>query len=148
MRPDNEQLERLVNDAVRGTSQRTAPATLERRVMKAIEQRSAEPWWRKDFARWPAFVRVGFLIAGAGLAYLAFSAPLWLWESSRDALPAELTFVQMMAQVVRVVIDRLPSVFVYSALAALAMLYGTLFGVGAIAYRSLFGRPRRGEASS
>lgn len=142
MRLDNEQLERVVNDAVRSTSLRTAPASLERRVMKAIEQRAAEPWWRKDFARWPAWVRIGFLIAGAGLVYLAFSAPLWLWESSRGALPAELTFMQMMAQTVRVIVDHLPSVFVYSALAALAMLYGTLFGVGAIAYRSLFGRPR------
>ena len=141
MKRDHEHLERLINEAVRGVPQRTAPAKLEDRVLSALEGRAREPWWRKDFARWPVVARIAFLIASAGLVYLVLGAPLWLWESSRASLPAEISLVQTLAQTVRIVVQHLPSVFVYSALAALVMLYGTLFGVGAVAYRSLFGRP-------
>lgn len=139
MTPSEAQLERLIAEAVRGAGRRTAPASLEARVLNAIERRSSLPWWRRDFARWPAVARLAFVIGAAGLAYLALGAPLWLWESSRAALPAEISWMQVLAETVRVIIDHLPSVFVYSALAALVLLYGTLFGVGAIAYRTLFG---------
>lgn len=139
MTRSEEQLERLISEVVRGAGRRTAPATLEARVLKAIERRSALPWWRRDFGRWPAFVRLAFVIASPALAYLALGAPLWLWKSSRAALPAEFSLVQALVETVRVIIDHLPSVFVYGALAALALLYGALFGVGAIAYRTLFG---------
>jgi hypothetical protein len=61
-----------------------------------------------------------------------------LLESSRGALPAEISWLQSLMQIVRVVISHLPSVFVFGGLAALVMLYATLFGVGAVAYRTLF----------
>ncbi|HEX2492566.1 MAG TPA: hypothetical protein VHK24_02235, partial [Steroidobacter sp.] len=131
MKRDDDQLERLITNAVRGTPHRSAPATLERRILNALDRRSTEPWWRKEFARWPPLARMAFLVACAGLAYVALAAPLWLWESSRDALPTEVSLLQTLALTVRVIVKHLPSVLVYSALAALVALYGVLFGVGA-----------------
>jgi hypothetical protein len=107
-------------------------------VLTAVSRRSSQSWWRKDFAHWPVLARLAFVGAGAGLLYLTLGAPLWLWESSRSALPAEISWLQSLMQIVRVVVDHLPSVFVFGGLAALVMLYATLFGVGAVAYRTLF----------
>lgn len=143
MKCNDEHLERLVAAALRGTAPRTAPPSLERRVLRAIENRAARPWWREEFGRWPALARAAFLIASAGLVYLALGAPLWLWESSRAGLPAELSLLQTLMQTPRVIVEHLPSVLVYSAIAALVMLYATLFGVGAIAYRSLLERSEK-----
>jgi hypothetical protein len=138
MRRDPEQLERLISHALRNAPPKAAPASLERRVLQALSRRSSESWWRKDFAQWPVLARLAFFGAGAGLLYLTLGAPLWLLESSRGALPAEISWLQSLMQIVRVVISHLPSVFVFGGLAALVMLYATLFGVGAVAYRTLF----------
>jgi hypothetical protein len=138
MRRDPEQLERLITHALRNAPPKAAPASLERRVLGALSQRSSQSWWRKDFGQWPVLARLAFVGAGAGLLYLTLGAPLWLWESSRGALPAEISWLQSLMQLFRVVVDHLPSVFVFGALAALVMLYATLFGVGAVAYRTLF----------
>ena len=138
MRRDPEHLERLISHALRNAPPKAAPTNLERRVLGALSRRSSQSWWRKDFAQWPVLARLAFVGAGAGLLYLTLGAPLWLWESSRSALPAEISWLQSLMQIFRVVVDHLPSVFVFGALAALVMLYATLFGVGAVAYRTLF----------
>ena len=78
-----------------------------------------------------------FTAQTTGLSSLC-SAVTTAWESSRSSLPAEISWVQSLMQIFRVVFDHLPSVFVFGGLAALVMLYATLFGVGAVAYRTLF----------
>ena len=48
--------------------------------------------------------------------------------------------MQTLAQIPRLVVKHLPSLLVFGGLALLALLYAALFGLGAVAYRSLFTR--------
>ena len=82
-----ESLERLIDAAARGVPRRSAPPTLEERVLRAIDARAATPWWRKDFGHWPALARLLFVAAAVGVIALVLGAPSWIWESSREALP-------------------------------------------------------------
>ena len=152
MRPspeDEQKLEHLVHRALRELPSRRAPRSLEQRVQAEISRRAALPWWRKSFVHWPILVRASFLLFCAALARLAVSGSGWRvpgvvssefkttfaqqfsWmESGLAVLHAISGFIDIMSR-------NIPSLWLYVGLAFFAMVYATLFGLGAVAYKAL-----------
>ena len=145
-----DELERLIHRELRALPARRAPRTLESRVLAALEQRTALPWYRQGWSYWPATVRAAFLATGTGLggtviaAYYRFSqgtagAALTQEVDSRFAI-----FRQLLAAGNWVVnfaghlLAGIPPLWLYGGLATVAAFYVTFFGLGAVAYRTLY----------
>jgi hypothetical protein len=137
-------LEATVDAALCELPLRSAPPGLELRVLEELSRRAALPWWRRSFASWPQFARVGFLLLClllVGLAFLggvwtmqnlgSFGAPSMPWARHLFALAG---VAGELASLVRIV----PPRWVYEGLAASIALYGALFGLGIAAYRTLY----------
>lgn len=138
-----DELERLVDRALRQQPLRHAPSSLEARVLAAIEQRATASWWHKSFAHWPHAARAAYLVASAGCVYLGLRAAVWLLASFHSAkvtftLPPEVTWIHTMLAAIGVVVRDMPSLWIYGGLAALAAMYATVFGISATAYRTLY----------
>jgi hypothetical protein len=139
--PDRDRrLADLIDQAVRDIPHRSAPASLERRVLADLRRRAGAPWWRKDFLHWPVAARLLFLIASAGLIRLVLGAPAWMRGSSLVDMPPEISWIQTTTQALSLAAHHLPSLLVYGGAALVVTLYVTFFGLSAIAYRSVFGR--------
>jgi hypothetical protein len=135
--PDRDRrLHDLIDQAVRAIPPRSAPASLERRVLAELERRAAAPWWRKDFLQWPVAARLFFLIASAGLIRLVVGAPGWMRQSSLVEMPPELSWIQTTAEAISLAAHHLPSLLVYCGAALVVSLYVTFFGLSAIAWRA------------
>lgn len=142
--------EELVDQALHDLPLRRAPATLELRVVQALQQRRASPWWRSGFGSWPVGARVAFyLLCSVTVALTALTGPLThaasLWQS---ASAATLTWLQPLIAPAATVIDLaaallrlIPANWWYGALAFAGVFYAALFGLGAAAYRTLYFRP-------
>jgi hypothetical protein len=142
MTPQDEQkLEQLVHQALRDLPARRAPRTLEMRVLAAIEQQAALPWWRKSFQHWPVPVRIAFVFVSAaivaGLYRVVGGAETSLFPQFRwvDTLVSLGTSVVDFSQAV---LRSIPPLWLYGGLAFVATLYAALFGLGAAAYRALY----------
>lgn len=138
-----EQLERFVHQALRDQPLQRAPGDLENKVMAAIAQRAATPWWRSSFAHWPIAARVLFLVASAVLVKLALDAAADVIgpidPTARGmALFAELTWIRALFVTIGAVLRSLPSWWLYGGVTVLGVLYLMLFGVSAAAYRTLY----------
>jgi len=143
-----ERVERLLSRELRALPPRSAPRTLESRVFSELARRAARPWWQRSFADWPMGPRVAFVlicIALVGATFLggvsAFvgvrslsevGALLLVWM--QPALVIMASVGGLAALLVRVI----PPFWFYAGLAVGAMLYVTLFGLGAAAYRMLY----------
>lgn len=66
-------LEKPIHQLLRNLPDRTAPATLEGRVMATITARQSLAWWKRPLTQWPAFWRGLFLIVSVfiGIAGVA-----------------------------------------------------------------------------
>lgn len=138
-----EQLERFADKVLRDQPMQRAPSDLESKVMAAIAQRAATPWWRSSFAQWPRAARVLFLIASAVFVKLGLDAAALVIEpldpaARSAALFAELTWIHALFVSVGAVVRSLPSWWIYCGLTVLGALYLMLFGVSAAAYRTLY----------
>ncbi len=154
---NNEKLERLIHQTLRELPPRTAPRSLEARVMAEIERRLALPWWRKSFTHWPVAARAGFILLSAGVVKLALMAAVWVLASLnpqqyRDAFLAQFAWVEHAMAVVsattgffEIVLRNIPPLWLYGSLAFVAAVYVALFGLGAAAYRAL--HPARSSTS-
>ncbi len=147
------ELERRVGRALRELALRRAPPSLESRVLEELGRRAALPWWRRSFATWPHLARSGFAVtcgsiaaallaatwpwahggASAGAGVLSAGSLLWL-PGVRSALTLLDVGRELNASLLRVV----PLEWLYGAMAAGAILYVALFGLGAAAYRTLY----------
>jgi len=142
--PDH--LERLIGTAVRGLPPRRAPRTLESQVLAEIERRLAQPWWRMSYAHWPAPVRLLFLIACAALIALVVRASGWVISDVQSgALAGSLPNIAPAATSVSATLAAassvariIPPLWIYCGLGLVAVMYTTLFGIGAAAYRTLY----------
>ncbi|HWK73014.1 MAG TPA: hypothetical protein VNQ81_01995 [Povalibacter sp.] len=142
--PDS--LERLIGTAVRGLPPRRAPHTLETQVLAEIERRLALPWWRMSYAHWPAPVRLLFLIACAALIALVIRASGWVISDVQsgalaNSLPSIAPAATSMSATIAVassVARIIPPLWIYCGLGLVAVMYTTLFGIGATAYRTLY----------
>lgn len=138
-----QQLERLVDRALRDQPLQRAPAGFEARVMAEIARREAAPWWQRSFADWPALARLAFLIASAGFAALLLKATSLvvtpLDPAARSAaLFADVAWIPALFGTIGSLLRELPSLWIYGGLTVIAALYLTLFGVSAAAYRTLY----------
>ena len=143
--PDPQSLERLTATVLRDLPSRRAPASLEARVMAELERRATQPWWRLSYRDWPLFVRLLFIAACVGLGSIAVRATEWLFGRSASTLsgieselaPAAVS-LKATASTFSFIAHSIPSLWIYSALAIIAVMYVALFGIGAAAYRTLY----------
>lgn len=149
-RPTPEALEQQIHQTLRTLPPRRAPASLEGRVLAAIAQREARPWWQKQFAHWPVGVRLGFLVlatavavGAVGLSIPAASGVGLEALSSRvqpliDTLASLRVALTAVGEVAGALLPDLSTPWLYAIGAAFVALYLTLFGLGATAYRLLW----------
>ena len=155
MKNTDDDLERTLGRMLDGLPLRRAPASLEARVFGELARRAALPWWRLSFSHWPLPARAAFLLICAVLIWLALHegaatvagvrslhdsgalSPSWVHEAA--VLVA--TTGSLFAALVRAV----PPAWAYAGIAAGAMLYAMLFGLGAAMYRTLYLQPHNGR---
>lgn len=158
--PENQrQLEAWVDATVRGLPPRSAPASLEARVLAAIAARQSLPWWRQSFVHWPVAIRVVFLLLtvalGAATVWVFFrtggatpmatagdvlSAPVAWWQETHSALRSLVALVARS-------LSPTAQLWIYGALAIVGLCYATVIGAGAMAYRFFWRSERRAAVS-
>lgn len=154
---DEQRLQRLMERTLRNLPSRPAPRALQERVLRELERRAARPWWRQDFAHWPPLARAAFVVICVALIGLAVMGGDWtttshslqslyqpgapLISSARRALAVAAAARELTT----LVVTAIPPAWLYMALAAGAMLYAVLFGLGAAAYRALYLTPVNGK---
>ncbi len=127
-----------------------------RGVFGEIARRAALPWWRRSFTHWPAPARaafalvcaalVGVTILGGASAFAGLRAPVRIRRPHRSTGPARSgcswpragNLIALLARVV-------PASRLYEGVAACAVLYAILFGLGAALYRTLYLQPLNGR---
>lgn len=137
-----DRLEQFVDGVLRDQPLLRAPQELEQRVLAQIALRNSLPWWRKSFSHWPGPARLAFLVVCAALVGAAFQAAGWVIAPIGSAartlhVPPEITLVRTVFTALSTVVHSVPSVWIYGGMAVLAILYATLFGIGAAAYRTI-----------
>jgi hypothetical protein len=149
-----DRLERLLHGALRGLPAQRAPLTLESRVLEAVARRASQPWWRRSFGHWPTPARVGFVAACLTLVGAFLLSGTWM-TSTVPSLPASgapsllarqvAIIAGMVGNLAASLMDLIPPTWLYVGLAAGALLYAFLFGLGAAAYRLLYLKPLNGR---
>lgn len=142
----NDDLERRLDRTLRALPLRRAPAALESRVLAELERRAALPWWRRRFDLWPLHARALFVALCGGLAGAIFLGGAVAVDRIL-ALPWTHPALRIMDSTAHLVVlaaryslaahYALPA-WVYGAIAICAVLYGILFGLGAVVYRSVY----------
>lgn len=150
MKRSPEDLEKLIHQTLRSLPAHRAPRSLESRVLAAIEARASLPWWRQSFTQWPVAARVAFFVGSAGVAKLMLMAIVWAmagFDSTQyaTAFSSQFAWIENAAAVVTAIFDfcamlyrSIPPLWLYGGLAFVAVMYTTLFGLGAAAYRTLY----------
>ena len=141
-------LEAFVGQLARNQPLRRAPASLEQRVLAQLDtQHAIAPWWRQGFSHWPLSARALFLLASIGFVRLAIAA-VWVGTSflgSREITGDALSWVQVGTRLAAVIesvgfflLHAIPPTWLYGAAAAGLVSYILLFGLGTVAYRTLY----------
>jgi hypothetical protein len=134
-----QQLERLIDKALRDQPLRRAPLDLQSKVMAEIARRATAPWWQGSFSGWPVAARLLFIVGSAALIALVLKASsLILTPIKPSALLGEVAWIPSLFVTMGTVVRDLPSLWIYVGVAILGALYLTLFGVSAAAYRTLY----------
>jgi len=149
---DSEQkLERALTEALKGLPLRRAPSTLELRVVDELERRAALPWWRVSFTHWPVAPRVAFVAVCIALVAATILGGVFAFAGNRSfdqaaalvlswAQPC-LAVMSSAGGVAALLVRVIPPLWLYGGVALGVVLYVTLFGLGAAAYRTLYLRP-------
>lgn len=150
--PEQDRLERLLGDTMRGLAAKPAPHTLESRVLGELARRAAQPWWRRSFGHWPAFARVGWMTACGVLIGITLLGGPWTAVLNSVQGAATGSWIRQAAAMTGTVgnlaasfADAVPAAWLLPGLAAIALLYAFLFGLGAAAYRLLYLQPHDGR---
>jgi hypothetical protein len=145
-----EELEKFVHQQLRGLPARRAPNSLESRVLAAIEQQAAIPWYHKSWSYWPTAIRTAFLVFAtavtSGVIAAFYSGFNGVSTSAVVAQAGErFSFFTKLYHVVTWIADvssqlvaTIPPLWLYGGMATIAVLYATFFGLGAAAYRTLY----------
>lgn len=139
--------EKTVNRILRDLPDRSAPASLEARVFGELQRRHAA-LWQRGFTYWPLAMRIAFVAICGVLVTLTLldipwpAAGLQRVEAIGDwssfwASPA-VTAITLLGQLAARIVDAVPPAWLYGLMAVGALLYATLFGLGAVAYRALY----------
>jgi hypothetical protein len=163
-----QRLERLIQRALSELPQRRAPASLERRVIEAIEGRTGDASrqgssWRESvhrggFASWPLTARAALIaccLASAivvflGLKELVTRIGLIAADPSiagrllalRHAGEAAAAFGALPARLIRAI----PPDWLLGGVLATAVVYAVLFALVAIGYSTLYAQPERSRS--
>jgi hypothetical protein len=156
---DQARLERLIGDGLSAQPPRRAPQTLQVRVWAELERRAALPWWHRSFRHWPISMRILFVLTALGVVWLVLSANAWsqaTHAANQLAAPVsgELTWFQHVGAVLallgslctdaaQALLQRIPGVWLYGAIAVLIAMYTMLAGIGVAAYRTMERAPSR-----
>ena len=152
--PQEDRLERLLAGTVYELAERRAPHTLESRVLGELARRAAQPWWRRSFGHWPAFARVGFVVICGALAAMVLLGGSWMaatigWFQDTGAVSSWVRQAAagagVLGNLAAPLANTAPPTWLLLGLAAAALLYAFLFGLGAAAYRLLYLQPLIGR---
>lgn len=147
------ELEQFIHATLRSLPDRKAPGTLEARVLAALEHQAVIAWWHRGWAYWPAAVRAGFLAvataASGGMIFAVYAmfagldtAAVMTEASDRFSGVIQLFAVlEWIFELGRSVVASIPPLWFYGGLAVVGVLYAALFGLGAVAYRTLYRTP-------
>ena len=148
-------LEQLLDRTLRPLPLRRAPPALQSRVLEELQRRAALPWWRRSFAHWPSTARAVFVLVCLALIAMMFLGGNWTADSVRSlhasgALspspgPQVLAVMMAAGELATLLARAVPPAWIYAGLAAGAVLYAALFGLGAAAYRTLYLSPAKGR---
>ena len=153
MNPEYEkQLEAEINRQLKGLPPLVAPATLIARVLTAIENRVALPWYRQSWPMWPMALRaVSLLILLSVFGALCFAG--WKVSQAQSVLTAMHTMAGWFSGVsvvwntlnalggaVIVVAKHLGTGFIIACFVAAALGYGLFVGLGTFYVRLAFAR--------
>jgi hypothetical protein len=153
MSDNPEKLEQIVDRLVRSQPLRRAPAGLEARVLARIAARESSgaerAWWRTGFAHWPVAARIAFLILACAVVPFVVSglvSVLTMAHSGEVPLVGPVMFrlrtvaeaASATASLVELVARSVPPSWIYGAATCALGLYALLFGLGTVAYRSLY----------
>jgi hypothetical protein len=150
MKPSPEQLEQMIHRTLKSLPNRPAPRSLESRVLAAIEARASLPWWKQSFSHWPLAARGVFLVAATAVVALFLFATVratagFSHSELANSFSTRFSQLESLNQMARQAgsvclrwVGQIPALWLYAALAGLASVYATLFGIGATAYRTLF----------
>jgi hypothetical protein len=141
------QLEHLIHGVLREQPPLRAPASLEARVLAAIES-EAPPWWRSGFAQWPLGARAAMFAVLLLISKLTLDAVMWLFsnptpvshtvESTISRARSTASVFSSVLQVGQSVLNVIPGHWITLALVFAAGMYFMLFVLGATAYRTLY----------
>jgi len=148
MSNDPEKLESVVDQLVRGQPLRRAPASLEARVLAQLAlQQTPIPWWRKGFTDWPLAARAAFLIASYGFVRLSIAGVMSIvaFVGSREIAGTAISWVHLgvealsaTASMCSLILRAIPPSWLYGMAVCGFALYALLFGLGTVAYRTLY----------
>jgi hypothetical protein len=143
-----QKLEQVLHQALKGLPPRRAPSTLESRVVNELTRRALLPWWRVSFANWPVGARVAFVLICAALvaATILGGVSAYLGDRSLNEVAALvlgwvhplLAVMSSAGGLVSLLVSVIPPLWLYGTLGLGILLYVTLFGLGAAAYRTLY----------
>ena len=150
MNPPPGKLEKAIHETLRSLPLRKAPSGLEARVLAEIARRDALPWWYRSWTYWPTTVRWVFLAVSAGVCATMIIGCVALLHSTSLGIfgPVLVQATQTwsgMATAFRATLGvggelfgMIPHLWLYGGVAAITLLYATVFLVGATAYRTLW----------
>lgn len=150
---DERALEQFIGQVLRQQPLRQAPATLEARVLRELELRGAQAWWRSGIMRWPLTARILCLPVGAALVWLSFLTTarlVSLWQVLQGSAPASAAEsgwrwfenAGLALQTIgNLVTHAVPQWLIYGGAGAALFMYAAFFGLGAAAFRTLFVSP-------
>jgi hypothetical protein len=150
-----QRLSELLDSTLRRLPSRRAPPELESRVLREVERRAAQPWWRQTFAHWPPAARAAFVVICSALVGLVFLGSNWTATTvqslhgsaalSLSSLHQALAIMTAAGELAALLANAMPPAWLYVGLAAGSVLYAVLFGLGAAAYRTLYLTPLNGK---
>ena len=138
----HQQLESLIDKALRNQPSRQAPESLEANVLAMIEQRMSQSWWQSGFARWPTAARVAFALLSIALIKFAMILGDWVgsgFKSLSSSFADATAWIHPLTQAVTSLTDRVPVIWLYGGLVVICSAYIMIFGIGMAAYRTLYG---------
>jgi hypothetical protein len=155
---DPDKSEQLVSGLLREQPLRRAPSTLQGRVLTQLGSRvpaqASGPWWGRGFSHWPLAARIAFVIASVGFVRVAMLGVMSVSDvigshqvthEVAGAVGPAFTWLHAAAVMVGAldslggwIVRTIPAVWLYGAAALGVLFYAALFGLGTVAYRTLY----------
>lgn len=138
------ELEHRIDGLLRAQPPLRAPPGLQARVWAQLE-RAGLPWWRRPFVHWPVSARCAFVLTATAFAVLATRLMSWFAVRTETSIESEVAWLYRMERAAveigelhALLIHSIPLSWLGGGLLLIALLYATLFGLGAAAYRLLY----------